>query len=263
MAVSVCSIVVCPNTAIWLSVCAVLWCVQTLLYGCQCFGGFNVHTDFDACHCTRGLCEYRNRVCIESWLGEKSRAPSGTRTRVSIVLVFQLDAVPTELLPTCSHDWRKALLRDSAFWHLVFRISLHLKNGIAPCIVHVLWNEINWIYHRKLLFLHLFLKRSLGGCFINCCIYQSCICCTVLLVCLFLFFFFLFHSLFNVELNCFKSLSFIQFSVKSTADAAFWLGTLELLSTSDKFQKSSYHVLECSSTDTLTHTDCPKIQLQN
>ena len=56
---------------------------------------------------------------------------------------FQSDAVPTELLATCSRDRQKALLRHSAFWHLVFRISLPLKNGITPCIVHALWNEIN------------------------------------------------------------------------------------------------------------------------
>ena len=52
-----------------------------------------------------------------------------------LLQAFQSDAVPTELLETCSHDWRKALLRDSAFWHSVFRISLALKNGIAPCIM--------------------------------------------------------------------------------------------------------------------------------
>ena len=52
-----------------------------------------------------------------------------------LLLTFQSDAVPTELLATCSHDWRKALLRDGAVWYLVFRISLPLKNGIAPCIM--------------------------------------------------------------------------------------------------------------------------------
>ena len=48
-----------------LSVCAVFGCIQTMV-GLPVFVGFNVHTVVDACDCTRGLCEYRKRVCIES-----------------------------------------------------------------------------------------------------------------------------------------------------------------------------------------------------
>ena len=103
----------------------------------------NAHTDVDACDSTRGLYEHRKRVCLQSGLGRNSPLlQRGFEPESVLLLAFQSDAVPTELLATCSHDWQKALLRDGAFWHLLFRISLALKNGIASCIVHALWNEI-------------------------------------------------------------------------------------------------------------------------
>ena len=63
------------------------------------------------------------RVCLQS--GLRRRNPllqRGFEPELVLLLAFQSDAVPAELLATCSHDWQKALLRDSAFWHLVFRM---------------------------------------------------------------------------------------------------------------------------------------------
>ena len=89
----------------------------------------NAHTDVDTRDCTRGLYEQRKRVCLQSGLGRNSPLlQRGFEPESVLLLAFQSDAVPTVLLATCSHD---------------FRISLALKNGIASCIVHALWNEIN------------------------------------------------------------------------------------------------------------------------
>jgi len=66
----------------FLSVCAVFSCVRTVVW-LPMFGIFKVRTDVDVCDCTQGLCGHRKRVCTESWLGEKSLAISGSRTRAS------------------------------------------------------------------------------------------------------------------------------------------------------------------------------------
>ena len=122
----------------------VIWCHK----GSE---GVNAHTDVDACDCTRGLYEHRKRVCLQSGFGRKNPLlQRGFEPESVLLQAFQSDAVPTELLATCSHDWQKALLRHSAFWHLVFRMFSASEE----------WHSTmysDYISHRELLFLHLFL----------------------------------------------------------------------------------------------------------
>ena len=60
-------------------------------------GIFNVRTDVNECDCTRGLNEYRKRVCTESLLWEKSPLPQRGIEPASAACRY--DALPTELHP--------------------------------------------------------------------------------------------------------------------------------------------------------------------
>ena len=63
-------------------------------------GIFYMCPDDDACYCTRGLHGHRERVCTESWLWEKNPfLLLGLEPKSVLCLAFQLDILPTELLP--------------------------------------------------------------------------------------------------------------------------------------------------------------------
>ena len=58
-----------------LSVCAVFLRVQAMVR-LPVFGIDNMHTGADACDCTRGLYVHCKRVCLESWLCQKTKLGS-------------------------------------------------------------------------------------------------------------------------------------------------------------------------------------------
>ena len=65
-------------------------CFFSFMVWLPTFGIFNMHIDVDACNFTQRLYKHGKRVCTESWLGEKSLATPGTRTRVSIAPGFSV-----------------------------------------------------------------------------------------------------------------------------------------------------------------------------
>lgn len=78
---------------------AVFLCVQAMIW-LPAFEIFYVHPDGDACYCTRGLHGHRKGVCTENWLREKNPLLlPGLEPESVLCLAFQLDILPTELLP--------------------------------------------------------------------------------------------------------------------------------------------------------------------